>query len=479
MKNSKLSYLLKSFKGYEFLLFKKFISSPYYNNKAEIIKLYEFILSNYTKDNDDLDIGDKKDAFNFIYPNKEFNAEKMRRLSSELTLLIQQFFVSQETRYDEVIEKQLLIDAFNKRNLTKYFISESERLIQKIKTERPKDIKSQFNLYNLSQNLHFYQNNPRSKKDIGNIIEAQEKLDAFYMVSKLKLACELIVRENTFNNNIDIPLFHEIVKLSHVSKYRDNPLFELYALALKSLESQEDLNSFNQFKKSYFSNLSALSEKEKLSLFLIILNITGFMINQGKYQNYSEQLDLYKQAIKEKIILINNRITPESFTNIVILAAQIKDFKWAENFIKSHSKYLDPKNKERSIAFSHGYIAYRKGDFEEAIQKLWNCKFDQLPFDVRTKSIIARALFEQFINHPDKYDFCWGQLLTIERYFRRKTDLSEKKSEAYLNFIKNTKKLIILKRKGKFTKSEIVKLRAKINGQSNLVGKPWLLEKLT
>jgi len=332
-------------------------------------------------------------------------------------------------------------------------------------------------LYQLTHDLHFYQNNTRSKADVKNLVASQKNLDTYYTLSKLKLACELKVRQNTFIHSIDIPLLNEIIEFSEASEI-SNDLYALYSLAIKNLESTNDNESFETFKDLYFRNLSVLSEREQLSLFLIILNINGMLLNKGKTQNFSGQLDLYKKAINEKIIIVNNRITSESFTNIVMLAAQLKEFKWAENFIKSYKKYLDPYYQERTIAYSKGYIAYRKGDYEDAIETLWNCKFNQLPFDIRTKSIIVRALFEQFSNNPDKYDFCWVQIQTIERYIRRKKDLTTVKSEAYLNFIKTTKKLINLKRKGKFTDIEIKKLQHKIINQPNLVGKPWLLQKL-
>jgi len=172
-------------------------------------------------------------------------------------------------------------------------------------------------------------------------------------------------------------------------------------------------------------------------------------------------------------------MTPESFTNVVVLAVHLEEFKWAEKFIKNYSNYLSENIRDACITFCKGNISFKRGEYDEAIRLLWNCKFDQLSFDIRTKSITVRALSELFHKQPDKYEFCLGQILTIEKYIRRRKDLSDKKSEAYLNFIKTTKRILNLKWKNKFNKTEIEKLKKKIGTEPNIIAKTWLLEKLT
>ena len=477
MKSSKTTSLLRVFKPHEFQLFRKFLYSPYFNSKETIIGLYEFFYSNIKKDKNKFDIGTKEDAFNFVFPKMPFNKEKIIRLNSELVGLIQQFFVHQEIRYDDITNKRLFINTLNKRSLSTIFFSESKKLIGQLDLTPNHNVDTHILLYSLIKEMHSYHGSIVHIKDMPNLIKAQKNLDAYYLLSKLQLSCETLGLQNTFNENFEIPILDEVKELAQ-ERSNENKLFSLYLLTLKSIQNPNNESNFTKLKALFFDNFSNLPQEERLSLFLLILNINGMRINHGNVQEIKEQLDLYKQGLEEKILIVNNRITPETFTNSVVLAAHLNDFKWAENFIKNYSKYLSDLIREASVMFCKGYIAFKKGEYEESIRILWNCKFDYAPFDIRTKSTMVRALTELFEESPNKYDFCIGQILTIEKYIRRKKVLSDKKSEAYLNFIKITKKILTLKRKNKLNNIEIKKLKIKISTEPNIIAKPWLLQKL-
>ena len=94
----------------------------------------------------------------------------------------------------------------------------------------------------------------------------------------------------------------------------------------------------------------------------------------------------------------------------------------------------------------------------------------------RTRQLPLVSLFQQ---QPDQYEFCLGQILTIEKYIRRRKDLSKIKSDAYLNFVKATKRILNLKRKNKFNEVEAGKLKNKVVSESNIIAKNWLLQKLS
>ena len=477
MRASKTSSLLRVFKPHEFILFKKFLSSPYFNSKEQIIKLYDFFYSNIKRDKNKFDIGTNEDAFHFIFPNMAFDNKKIIRLNSELVGLIHQFFVHQEIRHDNISNKRLYINTLNKRNLTATFFSESKKLIGQLESTPNQNIDTYVLLYSLIREMHSYHGSIVHIKDMPNLNKAQKNLDTYYLLSKLQLSCETLGLQNTFKEDFEIPLLDEVKELAQ-QRSDENQLFPLYLLTLKNIQDPSNDANFIQLKTLFFNNFSTLSQEEQLPLLLLILNINGMRINHGNIEEIKEQLDLYKKGLKEKILIVNNRITPETFTNSVVLAAHLEDFEWAESFIKFYSIYLSDSIREASVMFCKGYIAFKRKEYEESIRILWNCKFDYAPFDIRTKSTMVRALTELFEENPDKYNFCLGQILTIEKYIRRKKVLSEKKSEAYLNFIKITKKILTLRWKNKLNNTEIRKLKTKISMDSNIIAKSWLLQKL-
>lgn len=474
MKNTKPYQLLNALKSHEFSLLKKFIDSSYFNNKKEIKRLLEYFLK-LLKNDDSVELSNEA-VFKFTFPKTDFDLEKLRRLTSELNILIQKFLVNQELKNNQTLEKKLLIQSLGKRNLNKMFVDESKKLIHQLNKSKTQDINSLLDSYAVSQELYFSPTKINDSNNMSYLIDAQKKLDTFYLLSKLKLSCEAVGRNNTYTSTFDIPLFKEILSLSKEWDNK-NELFNLYLLVLQNIRNKDDETAFENLKNHFLQNVNQLSKKEGHALFLLILNINGNMINYGKTDGIKVQLDLYKKGLQHNILFNNNIITPESFTNIIVLGIQQKEYTWTENFIKNYSKYLPKTVYEQCVTFSKGYLAYGKKDYEEAIRNLWNCKFNELQFDIRTKSIFVRAVVEQFFEIPDKFEFCIGQIQTIEKYIRRRKDLVDTKSKAYLNFIKLTKKMVMLKRNEKLSIAQIGKLREKINGE-HIIGKAWFNEKL-
>jgi hypothetical protein len=478
MKTSKIEHLLKALKTHELPLLEKFISSPYFNSKKDIILFFDFLYQNIKKDKTNFNLGTREEAFLYIYPNTPFDNIKIIKLTSDLVNLVQQFYVNQEIRYDNLLNKYIYIDALSSRNLDNQFIQESNKLISLLEASPAQDAKIHLDLYLLKKGLHFHQGKLVSKNDLLNLTEVQKRLDTYYLLSKLQLICEVTCLQNTFEEHIEIPLSETIKELS--LKYSsESILFPLYLQNLHNIQNIKDSGSLDSLVSTFFNNLNLLSHNEQLSLFILILNTNGMKINSGHSDGIKTQFELYKRALENNILIRNNRITPESFTNIVVLATHLNKLKWAENFIKNNSKHLPQNIREACILFCRGKITFKQDKFEETLKLLWNCRFDQLAFDLRTKSFTIRTLFEIFNKNKssDQYEFCMGQILTIEKFIRRRKNLSKTKANSYLNFIKTTKRLLKLTSNNNLTFLEAKKIKTKISTYDNIIARSWLLEK--
>jgi len=479
MKTSKIEHLLKALKTHELPLLKKFISSPYFNSKKDIILFFDFLYQNIKKDKTNFNLGTREEAFQYIYPNTPFDNIKIIKLTSDLVNLVQQFYVNQEIRYDNLLNKYIYIDALSSRNLDNQFIQESNKLISLLEASPAQDAKIHLDLYLLQKGLHFHQGKLVSKNDLLNLTEVQKRLDTYYLLSKLQLICEVTCLQNTFEEHIEIPLSETIKELS--LKYSsESILFPLYLQNLHNIQNIKDSGSLDSLVSTFFNNLNLLSHNEQLSLFILILNTNGMKINSGHSDGIRKQFELYRMGLDNNILIRNNRITPQSFTNIVGLATNLNEITWAKKFIKNNSKFLPESVIEACILFSKGKIAFKQEKYDETLHFLWNCRFDHIAFDIRTKSFIIRTLFEIYNKNQtsEQYDFCIGQILTIEKFIRRKKDLSKAKVSAYLNFIKITKKLLKLIANNNLTRTQANNLRTKISKNENVVAKEWLISKL-
>ena len=60
MKISKIELLLRALKIHELQLLEKFISSPYFNSKKDIILIFKFFYTNIKKDKLNFDLGTRE-----------------------------------------------------------------------------------------------------------------------------------------------------------------------------------------------------------------------------------------------------------------------------------------------------------------------------------------------------------------------------------------------------------------------------------
>ena len=479
MKLSKIELLLKALKKHELQLLEKFISSPYFNSKKDITSLFIFFYESIKKDKFNFNLGTREDAFSYVYPNESFNKIKITKLVSELVNLIQQFYVNQEIRYNNHLNKKIFISSLSSRNLDNQFFKESKKLISQIKASPVQDADTHIDLHLLQKALHFHQGEPTSNKDLESLAEIQKRLDIYYLLSKLQLICEANCLHHTYKEQLDIPMLDTVKKLS-LQYESTRILFPLYLNNLSNFQNLNDSESFDSLVSIFFKNLNLLSKKEQFSIFILILNTAGIRINAGHSDGIRKQFELYRMGLDNNILIRNNRITPQSFTNIVGLATNLNEITWAKKFIKNNSKFLPESVIEACILFSKGKIAFKQEKYDETLHFLWNCRFDHIAFDIRTKSFIIRTLFEIYNKNQtsEQYDFCIGQILTIEKFIRRKKDLSKAKVSAYLNFIKITKKLLKLIANNNLTRTQANNLRTKISKNENVVAKEWLISKL-
>ena len=119
MKNLQLIELLRSLNKSEFREFGKFINSPYFNNRSEVIRFYDVIKKFYPLfDSNGLN---EEKIFNSVYPGKEFSDVMMRKLVSLMTNLILDFYAEISFKDDILGYNVKLLYKLYEKNLSVMF----------------------------------------------------------------------------------------------------------------------------------------------------------------------------------------------------------------------------------------------------------------------------------------------------------------------------------------------------------------------
>ena len=128
MKRTQLWKILCAFDKKDIREFRKFVNSPFYNQREDVTQLFE-ILARHLK-GDKIDIS-KEAVFELMFPNEAFDAKRIHLLSSLLNGHCEQYLIWKERVADEVEAKIILAKAYRKLKLDKPFadtIAEAKEL---------------------------------------------------------------------------------------------------------------------------------------------------------------------------------------------------------------------------------------------------------------------------------------------------------------------------------------------------------------
>jgi hypothetical protein len=119
MHNSKLIGLFKTFSKAEFKEFEKFVASPFHSRGRNLMPLYKYLKEFHPEfTHKKLDI---EYAFKAIYPGKAYNMLVMRKLTSELEKMGEDYLVQINMRNNNFDYYKRLSDEFKSRKMIKLF----------------------------------------------------------------------------------------------------------------------------------------------------------------------------------------------------------------------------------------------------------------------------------------------------------------------------------------------------------------------
>lgn len=484
MHKSKLIKLLKTLTRDEFRHLGKFIKSPFFNTNEDIIKLYDYLRDNNHYPNFDASVLNKeyvdKKLFSPNSANYTFVARRIRDCMSAFSLLVQEFMISIEARRERELNKDLLLlSAFSKRNLHNLFEAKTQEATDKLENLDARGIQYYQTLFELQNNYFFHPDTSKLQRSSTYINGLMENLDAFYILTKLKLSCEIRSREHILSEHYQIDLLQEVTELAKQQHKPNNVLFPIYSDLLYLFSNGFEEIVYNKLKKHYFDNLKSIPFDEQKIILQYLINILYRAVGK-KTQEASELLLLYKAGLKNKILFLNDRITPESYSNIAIIGSKIGKFEWTYQFIMDYEQFLDEGIRKDTKQLSLAYWHFNQAEYDKTLQLIDEQEIPGKLFHLRTRALMLRAYFEKFLQDNSFYNLLLSNADSFRKQLDRDNLISEQKRLEYKNFVKYTSLLakLIWNKKATF-KKRLEKLRVDLKEQPKINARIWLLEKVS
>ena len=475
MLSDKLTSLLFTFSKTKLNAFSKYVSSPFFNENQDIIRLFDIVNDHISLSNNNgvpkSQLG-KKEVWNKLYPEKKYADVQLRRLCSDLTKIAHSFLAYNQFKTTPFQEQTYLLSAINEPDLNKHFtgvVRQTRDLQEKVGF---RDDKFHYNTFLIEQNCHKHLELFKKKLDnLDNLENADYHLDCFYITKKLKNYCDFLGYKNilSFEPNVQLfPSFLELIKESH---FRKEPSVNAYYLVAQMLLNPNDESYAEALKQLLFEQNDKFSQDELKQLYLHLKNYyVTIKINAGSHEYYAHLFEISKMQIDQGNILNNGFITAQSYKNIISVGLHLQQFDWVENFIQNYTDKLPLENQDNNLKYNLAKVYFYRGEYHEVIDQLREVEYKTHVHSIGGKLMLLKTYFEL------KESMALDSLIdSFSIFLRRNRLISKDVKQQYMNVLRFTKKLSNIP---EYDKNAVGKIKIQINNCKALAAKNWLLEKV-
>lgn len=481
MQNTKLIRLLSTLDVREFKAFHQFLRSPYHNSNKQAARLLEE-LGRYHPAFDDPKLEKESIYFSIHHKGKPYHEGRMNLLMTQLVKLFKQFLAFQEVKEDEFQQSKFRLKAYRKKRLDKAFFNEAGRL-EALLNARATDSRCHLEQFQLNCALFFHPATPRYRPGMKSLDNCLQHLDLFFVWEKLRFAALALNRMRIFKEKHEIRMLREVEELFE-DEIRQSPALGFYEKIIKMQQTEADgliKPLIDQMEKV----LQHFAREDQQNLMALLLNLAAQHYRMGKDHLKADLFRLYKLGLSNQLFVEDGIMPDVLFANCASISSASGAFEWTQEFIDEYRLCLEQEIQSDAVNLSLAYLNYHRAiylkDEEGFIQVtdfLTNIDFSRPYYFYRARSLLLRAYYEFHLKKEENLDFVLDFSKAFERQISRDKSIGKIKAEPFLNFIRQTRKLIKLKFDKNRTGRNLEMEKQAIRDNENLFAKNWLMEKI-
>lgn len=469
MKSPDLWNMAEKLENRELSRFRKYLSSPYFNNDEKHLQLFEAVYEQVQEGRCDREALDA-----ILFPYKPFAYTRITNLISDLKKLLEGFFLQENLKADPIREESMLMEVMNERGLNKLF-GQSHTRLQKALDSTSVSAEENY-LYHFSSASLAYEN----QAEPAELDKKIKSLHLFYVIAMLRSVCEdLSLGPLIASKNERIPhrFFVDYIGNNYQLYWKERELRMLIRILRIQVEAFE-AKHIQSFSKDWEAYGSDLSDSFRAELIRLIGRSEEKLRENDTGGIQKEYLSFYKVLIDGNWIWESAQLTKAFARQIFQLALQEKDADCLNSFLLKiegipESDIYQSGNAYFQAAYLHTYL----GESREAGKTLRDASFED--------AVFGEDIFR--LNIQLKYDLYEDQGLenSLNEYQKllKRNKIPTETRENWQILEKFISKLLKLRTRaqitqaGQFTKKR-EKLAADIMQAAEFPMKQWLLDKL-
>lgn len=470
--------LLQFFTSKEIENLNLFINSPFFKVSQKVKEIFHIIYS--VQKRKGLKELDKDDLIHKILKDKNsINEQNISKGFHELFLVIEEYLIIKQLQKSPNEAKRLLVKSYSEKGLSSFFEKTTQGAVKDFEKQKLTGWNFHLHQFLIHHDIFLFPTTSKFLNRVESLEQANNNLDLFYCISKLKLGIDKVLRSKWTNESSNFFLLHEC---NQFAQQQSLPLLKLYANIFDLCKTQDfEKEKFEGIKYDFQNSFHLLSHSEKVLLLNFLINYISAFINRGEHQYFSIQLELFNLAITNKLHLeAGNQMTDTSFINMVVTFAFCKKFEEAVLFIQQNKKYLHQGIRQNAISLGKAYLTFHQDDFEKCISNIHTASESSTHYKFRSRSLYIRCYYERFLLSKEKYrSFLKSELTNYKQYFNRLKLLSPERKTAYHNLGNAIRQLFDIQTfpEGKLRTAKIKRLITFVES-NNIVAKTWALQKI-
>lgn len=465
MENTRLLKLLRTFSDAELRALKKFVRSPYFNQRREVIGLLDF-LEKALKTN--RPAPGKEEAFTAVFGKAQFDDHRIRMAMSFLFQLANQFLAVQSFLNDTPGIRLSQASLLRQRKLPDHAAQARVEAATALLGRPLRNAEFQ------QQHYQFLLEKYRSEVEINPtgplpLQELSHQLDRAYLSRKLWQSCFMLSHQAVYNTRYDFGLLDAALNYLETAPALQDPSVAVYYFCYRALTNPTETAYFQQFKRLLLQHSALFQTDEMRDLYLLAINFCIRRYNAGNPDYLSEQFDFYRDGLAKQYFLSEGALSRYTYLNAATIGLVLHELDWTEQFIHEYRGYVKEPHRESLFSFNLARLEYHRRRLDEALKLLQKAEYKDLLLHLAAKTLQLKIFYEL-----EEFDLLESHLQTLQTFIRRKKELGYHR-ENYLNTIRFTRKLL---ETNLYDKNARKALREEIEGAKAVAEKEWLLERM-
>lgn len=462
MEKSSLFHLLRSLPAPELREVRKFLQSPFFNQRQDVIDLFEYLAGN--------GVPKKEAAWQTLFSPAPFDLQKIRLLMSYLHTLLEQYISVKEQLSNPIDAKLHLLIGYRKRGMSEVFNRVYKETEQRLDLHPLRNAQYHDWRYRLQWEAHqlAYPQNPT---DVSRLPDLLHTADALYLSQKLRLGCLLAAHQTVYQSTTpETKDMDELVTRAERDGFAALPAVAIFLHCYRMLRYADEEQHFQQFKLLLLQQSGQFSPEEMHGFYILAVNYCIRQLNTGGERFFSEALLLYKEGLAKGYLFENGQLSRFSYHNIVAAGLQSGELDWVRYFIQEFKNRLEKRYRESSFSFNLARLEYAQKRYGSVLELLQKANYRDPLLNLAAKTLLLKTYYE-----TDEYDLLQSHLDAMRNYLHRKRVIGYHRTN-YLNIIRYTEKITRL---NPLDKKAVVLLRQAIEQEEVLTEKGYLLKAIS